>query len=373
MSYSYFANEFFLVSQETNLHAEGFEISNSLYDYVFEINVAQDSLNNLFNTRQFIQNSNQQNNNGENNVDINLVVNRQFIDSLFITNKVKSIGNSFGYLGYETGILSDEKMIGLRFLEVVAMKIFGHAKARSAISNDKDFYRGDSINGSLISQMITGIQSSINTKKHDIFNQYVRDDRIEDNSTDDVDVNVNFNLYNSSLSIPMYFLSTLDINSNIVDLQNGPTSIGVGGVATMVNGSMNVPILVKFKSYIIPPISYPYLYAEATGGSGTASNINGLIITNYTSITGNFEAGKMIMIAGTYDITISGNIIESLGTNSVRIFLENTGVIGQVIENSGNFNLTITNQVFSDNDKIYIHILFGTMINNVSFSATKTA
>jgi hypothetical protein len=251
-TYSYFANEFFSVSQESNLHAETFTIANASYDYVFEINVGESTLNSLFNARQYIQNSNDQNSTGENNVDINLTLNRQFIaEQLLTNNRIDVYGNSKSYLGYEYGFLTGaEKQVGLRFLEVAAMKIFGHAKARAAISNDKDFYRGDDVAESLVHQMITGLQASINTKKHDIFNQYVRDDRIEIANTNDVDVNVNFNLALSSIAIPMRFLSTVDTNSNTVNLQNGPAAgaIGTGSVSTFVNGSMNVPILVKFNS-----------------------------------------------------------------------------------------------------------------------------
>jgi hypothetical protein len=250
MSYSYFANEFFSVSQESNLHAETFEIDASAYDYVFEIDVGQASLNNLFNVRHFMQNSATQNDAGENNVDIDLTVNRQFIDSLLTTDTVSSFGTTKSHLGIETGIVGTiaspvPQQVGLRFLEVAAIKIFGHAKARAAISNDKDFYRGQLDAGSLVNQMITGLQESINAKKHDIFNQYVRDDRIEDNVANDVDANVQFNFDVSNLAIPMYFLSTLDTASNTYDLQNGPSTVG-GNILT--EGSMNVPILVKFVS-----------------------------------------------------------------------------------------------------------------------------
>jgi hypothetical protein len=249
MSYSYFANEFFSVYQQTNLYAQNFPINNGLYDYVFEVNISQDSLNDMFDVRHFKQSSNQQNNVGENNVDINLLINRTFIDSLLTTNKVSIIGITGNYLGDETGFLSGEKMIGLRFIEVIAMKIFGHAKARAAISNDTDFYQSDAIPGSLINQMINGIQSSINNKRNDIFNQYVDYDRIEAEASDDVDVNINFNFKDTIFIIPMYLSSNLDTNSNISSLKNGPTGIGSVGVSTMVNGSMNVPILVKFMSY----------------------------------------------------------------------------------------------------------------------------
>jgi hypothetical protein len=252
MSYSYFANEFFSVNQQTNIYAQNFPINNAFYDYVFEVNLSQDSLNNMFDIRHFKQNSNQQNNVGENLVDVDFLINRTFVDSLLTDNKVGVIGIPAGYLGDDLGFLSGEKMVGLRFLEVVAMKIFGHAKARAAISNDTDFYKNDSIPGSLINQMIGGLQSSIFSKRNEVFNQYVKYDRIETDVANDVDVNVNFNFQNSEIIIPMYFLSSLDTNSNVAGLQNGPIGIGLPGVSLLVNGSMNVPILVKFKSYVAP-------------------------------------------------------------------------------------------------------------------------
>ena len=136
-------------------------------------------------------------------------------------------------------------------LEIMAIKIFGHAKARAAIYNDSDFYKNNSNVGSIINKLIDGIQNGITDKKNDIFNIYVDSDRIQydavgDQLYNDIDTAHNFNFNNTSWSFPVYLKGSLldSISSSITgNLNNGPI---VGG-NTLINGSYNIPILVIFK------------------------------------------------------------------------------------------------------------------------------
>jgi hypothetical protein len=285
MSYSYFANQYFSVQHESNLHAMDPLLSYE-YDYLFEINTKAYSLNSLFNTRFFKQTTNVQNSSDEEKVDINLTINRITLDNLLISDTSTSQGQISGYKGIDTGILSDEKKISLRLLEIIAIKIFGHAKARAAIANDKQFYDNDSISGSVIHQIITGLDSSIKNRKFDIFNQYVHDDRIQLNVDNDVDQNVNFNFSGSDIYIPMYFTTSLDQVSNTMGLQNGP---GTVGGSLFKNGTVTVPILVQFKS--LPPFVYTF--------TELASGVNG---TTYSlmSFGGDLYAGGNFNDVGSY-------------------------------------------------------------------------
>lgn len=236
MPYNYFANSFFTVSQTTDLHSENTGMDIDYFDYILDINIGP-TLNSFFNTRQFKQTNNQQNDPLENNVTIDFVINRTFIESILTSNTV-SIPAGTGDL---SKLIYEPTQAGLRFLEIVATKIFGSAKARAAISNDTEFYN-------LSNQIMNGIQNSINNKKHDIFNQYVQYDKIEDNVNNDVDDFVNFNFYESEITIPLYFLSSLDANSNFSGLRNGPGTAIIGGSESsrLINGSMNIPLLMRF-------------------------------------------------------------------------------------------------------------------------------
>ena len=261
MTDNFFVNYDFTVSQNANIYTQSISTTESTYDYVFTINVAENSwasMNDLFNTREFVQNSNVQNTSGENATDVTLQLNRDSLnDLLFATNCVdisstKAAVATTNAAVYNTLDKGNNKLLGLRFLEVVATKVFGHAKARSAIQNDSDFYRSDAVTGSLINQIANGISDAFvnGSKRNEIFNVYVSYDRVQDN----VDPNANndansaslFNFDSTTWEFPIHFTSTVvDAGSDttsLSELNNGPS---VGG-ALLTNGSMNVPILLRF-------------------------------------------------------------------------------------------------------------------------------
>lgn len=254
MSDSFFVNSPFYVTQNTILYAQNINVNESQYDYILLINILAGSLttmNSLFNTRSFIQNSSTQNTTGENNVDINLSINLLLLNNLLygcnVVDITSSMSNVTSTAAYTTLLSNTDNLFGLRFLEITATKIFGHAKARAAISNDTDFYIPYSSAGSIIQQVSDGINNSLQNKKLELFNAYVNYDRITTNPNNDVDVPVNFNFSDTNWEFPIYFVSTINTTSTNVNmsyLNNGPY---VGG-NQLLNGQMNVPILLKFHS-----------------------------------------------------------------------------------------------------------------------------
>lgn len=251
MADNFFVNEPFVVSQNASLYAETAVTNDTVYDYILSINInaaSWSSMNELFNARTFKQTTGTQNQVDENNVVLNLGANLAALNTLLYTTDAVAISSTMtsvsGNAAYST-LTSGQKLLGLRFLEVVATKVFGHAKARAAIANDTEFYTPLATAGSIINQVATGINSALTNKAADVFNKYVAYDRVQDNNQNDVDAEVNFNFDNTNWEFPIYFESTIqDIgaDANMGELNNGPS---VGG-NQLTNGSMNVPILLRF-------------------------------------------------------------------------------------------------------------------------------
>jgi hypothetical protein len=185
-----------------------------------------------------------------------------------------SVVNNNAYGTLDTG---SDKLLGLRFLEVVATKIFGHARARAAIENDQEFYKNTA--GSLIKQISDGVQSGFNSKKSDIFNMYVSYDRIEDNKNDDVNAPSNFNFQHTSWEFPICLKSTLVGSGDMTELNLGPY---VGG-NRLTAGSMAVPILLRFVSSNSDTPSIPSI-PSIPNAPNVLNNIEYEIIYNYDGI-----------------------------------------------------------------------------------------
>jgi hypothetical protein len=146
---------------------------------------------------------------------------------------------------------NNQGKLGYRLLEIVAHKLFGHAQAHAAISNDSQFYTHDAELWDHLTDIISN-----NNFKNSIFCQYValgRYNTWSDTSTNnvnydnDVDTWVKFNFVNLTFDYPLYVSGNILLNkltnSEINLLQNGPN---VGGTL-LSNGSYNIPILVKFR------------------------------------------------------------------------------------------------------------------------------
>lgn len=146
------------------------------------------SLNQLFNSRTYKQNST----NAE-NVDINLSINNTYVATLFNSVLNATGGSSENFIGIE----STASTFSQRLLEMVALQIFNHAKARAAIANDNDFTN-------LHTHVTTHLATSfVNTTiTNDFFEQYILASGTAGRAaSNDVDVAVNFNLDASQLFI----------------------------------------------------------------------------------------------------------------------------------------------------------------------------
>lgn len=248
MSDNFFINEQIAIDQATQLYAETLPNAGNAYEYIMSVNIASatwSSMNLLFNDRVYVQNATDMN-----TANVALTANLTGLNSLLssahitMTSEKSDITTKSAY----ATLVGTEQPLGLRFLEIVATKVFGHAKARAAIANDTEFYRGYDVSGSIIKQLADGITGAVQNKKHDVFNAYIAYDRIELNPKVDVGADATFNFDNTNWEFPIYFRSTIaDVagaDASMDLLNNGPS---VGG-SSLVNGSMNVPVLVRFHS-----------------------------------------------------------------------------------------------------------------------------
>ena len=127
--------------------------------------------------------------------------------------------------GFETSW----KPFGERLLEIVALKIFGHPKARAAIGNDNDFYDTDALS--------IKVYDAFNNIKNEFGNYYM-------GIYDITQVNNNVQLMNVSnfnIIFPFYLNGTTSKTKTRL-FQNGPN---VGG-SLLVNGQYNIPLLLTF-------------------------------------------------------------------------------------------------------------------------------
>ena len=235
MSATYFYNsegDSFGINRNADLYANNVSPVNlQEYDYVITL---QGALDNLFSTRTY-----QQNASNMNEVDINLVLDHNAFNTMFNNTEMVNAGASI-----TSGVLTASQCdFNTRVLEVLAIKIFSHGRARAAISNDTDIISG------IQNALYAHIGNVITAHKHDIFNQYVQQDLPELNNNDVPELNnnnvvntpVNFNFSNDTLAFPGYINGSLvDLANLSDDLKNGPND----GHA-LVNGLYNVPILIK--------------------------------------------------------------------------------------------------------------------------------
>ena len=142
---------------------------------------------------------------------------------------------SLGTFSFNDNGIETYTSFNTRILEILALKIFGHARARAAISNDTELTIG------IQSNLQNHIISVLNTHGQDIFNQYVNQDLPELNQND-INQPVNFNFQNDVFSFPGYIVGSLIDKQNLSNaLLNGVS----GGFTDMVNGDYNIPILIR--------------------------------------------------------------------------------------------------------------------------------
>ena len=264
----FFINESFTISQTASLYASNLPLPTlDEYDYILDINVTDGSwsgMGDLFSEKRFMTETNGEDDFTNYNT-VHLNVNRSRLADLLETAIGVSITSNKTEVASRTAVYgtldtSAKQLAGFRFLEIVATKVFGNAKTKIAIENNEDYYVNNyddddyAASNSLIGQIAWGIFNSANSKRNDVFNQYVLTDRIEDNANDatltDVEgyprLFMDFNFSDTVWEFPIMFYTDLESTGDTImeELNNGPN---VGG-ARLANGVVNVPILLRFSA-----------------------------------------------------------------------------------------------------------------------------
>jgi hypothetical protein len=180
------------------------ELSQGSREFHWKINCGN-TLNELFLNRTYKQLST-----NEEAIETNLSINNIYVNGLFnnVLNGVDGLNGNFNGLSTSTTSFSQ------RLLEMAALKIFGHAKARAAIGNDSDFV-------DLQTRVITHLYDSFSNVniRQQFFESYIKSqETINANGTNDVDEYQNFNLANSQIFIYGIF------SGNILDAN--PITVG---------------------------------------------------------------------------------------------------------------------------------------------------
>ena len=176
------------------------EIAQKTANYHVNVNLGLGGYQYLFTTSQF-----QQNSTDEDEVDATLTLNKAFILQTLKAAQTEEL-TSGTYGGVVLGTETDtDQTFGFRLLEIAAANVFGHCRARAAISNDES-YQNLSIattystyTGDLANVLTNQMSDAFNSEVDSVFNQYV--DYVN-NATygvsfnaNQVDVSQDFNFY----------------------------------------------------------------------------------------------------------------------------------------------------------------------------------
>lgn len=190
----------FSISQNAHLYINDVPTSINTAKYHWNINCGS-NLNTMFNIRTYTQPTG--------TIDAytaNLTINTDQVNTWLTTTPGLNYDNNGTALLTAYGLEPGAVSFNLRLLEMVALEIFGHAKARAAISNDTAF-------NSLHSQLTTHLSCAFNDQntRNIFFEQYVDINRYSNANTNDVGTIVDFNLANTSFFIFGF------LNGNICD------------------------------------------------------------------------------------------------------------------------------------------------------------
>jgi hypothetical protein len=217
MSFNFLVPGNFSITQNAELYVMSQStLLSSKYHWVISVG---NTLNTLFNTRTYTENTS-----NISSYNINLITNNTQIETLLTTNTV----NSDGGIATNLSGIEPTATFNLRLLEMAALEIFGHAKARAAFSNDNSF---NNYHTTVSSHMTTSFSNQ--SMRNDFFEQYVQLNRI---SGADVSSPVSFNLAETSL----FVYGTL--NGQITDATN---SNPVNGSIFKTNYNTNMRIEFK--------------------------------------------------------------------------------------------------------------------------------
>ena len=222
----------FSVTQNANLYIMDMgTIEQRRYHWVIECGT---TLNSMFTNRNYTQIT------GANDgYSANLTVNMTQVDAWLTTTGLTydSTGtagsNPTTYLGVET----NAQNFNFRLLEMAALEIFGHAKARAAIANDNLF---NNYNSLVTTHLSTAFLNQ--NVRNSFFEQYVEINRYY-NSNDINNTLVPFNLANTS------FYVFGNLNGEIVDATNTATLLGTpGGSGFFLKSNYCAPMRIQFRA-----------------------------------------------------------------------------------------------------------------------------
>lgn len=187
------------------------------FDYKIVLNSGLTNKMNLFNTATVTGT-------GNNISNVNLVINQTQFLSILTTNKTGiSQSNNSRFLGFDR----NNTPFGTRLLEIMATKVFGHAKARAAIANDAEFYNMNTI--------IPRIQNSFNVEKNNIAQYYMNaTGTILNGNTSNLPVS------NANFIIPVYLVgNTRSLFTKDIIIADCASA----GGSLIKNGVYNIPLL----------------------------------------------------------------------------------------------------------------------------------
>ncbi len=247
-----FINNGLTINQNTGIYSEEHNVEAELnFDYVLSFNVSaltgvNGNMTNIFSTAHYIQNSQ---NADDVNIQLNIPNHNGMSNMTFNWNDINqqniiTVSRGRATVGFGT-FFAEPVRFGETLLEIMAHKIFGHAQARSAISNDAAFNEHDV-------QLWDHLSSSMNNRtfQMSLFNQYITSGKynVENLGLEgsDVYINQNFNFQGMTFDFPLFLNGSLLVDDQLVNetmvFRNG---INVGG-AQIVNGLYNIPILLRF-------------------------------------------------------------------------------------------------------------------------------
>jgi len=251
--YTFFIDEEIIINQNTIVNAQIINANESNYEYVLDINT---NMNNLFNSRTYIQNATNQE-----NIDLNISTNIDYINSLLAGNvAIYSVNESIlNSINVYNQLDKSPDSVGQKLLEIVATKIFGDSTGIAGISNQLSFIDIDTNpnNNTVGYRINTGINNALVNLGNILFDQYVASDKYSNDIiariNNDTTTPYDFNFLSSIIDIPLRLTGELEINSNngvlnfsqaefASAIMNGPD---VGG-SLLVNGAYNITFLLKF-------------------------------------------------------------------------------------------------------------------------------
>jgi hypothetical protein len=218
MSFNFFLNNAVVLNQNTAIFTQNQTIFNLATHYRFAVDCSG-TLNTLFLNRSYTQNTQD-----ENDYNVNLTVDTSGVHNLFNANATQALTNG-GAPAVAVGGTAESGNVRLyiRLLEIMALQVFGHAKARAAIANDADFINR---HANIVNHLNTEFAST--AVQNDFFEQYVQVDRAELNTNDINSTHVNFNLRNSAIGLVAFLNGTLvdggksTTDGNLTTFQSGP-------------------------------------------------------------------------------------------------------------------------------------------------------